>query len=103
MHPYNQELYNRILTTIEGIINQYIFKPANEMTRNSVHSRVSGYLHPLQAGKEITSYAINVNTIESTLEVSVAYKEPNLANAIYIDLSLGPTRQDRFDRAMKGV
>ena len=103
MHPYNEELYNRIKASVERIMARYLSEPANDITRNSAHSQISGYLHALQSYKDIMSYAVNVNVVDFTLEVNVAYKEPNLVNAVNISLSLGSAQAGRFDSAMKGV
>lgn len=103
----NQELYNRIKAAVEGITHQYLFQPADEQTEIAVWSRLNGYLQQLHDGKEIKEYIADaiVYPDRNVLEVNVSYKEPNLANMININLSLGPetTHDDRFDRAMKGI
>ena len=101
----NQELYNRIKAAVEGIIQQYVFQPADEQTEIAVWSRLNGYLQQLRDGKEIKEYIADAIAYSNVLEVNVSYKEPNLANMININISLGPATShgDRFDRAMKGI
>lgn len=101
----NQELFNRIFHIAQSIVNQYMFEPADSRTENEITTRIAAQLSQLHTAREIQNFGVQVEAEGTTLNVDIFYKQPNIANVITINLSIGPTMSqgDRFDRAMKGV
>lgn len=103
----NQELFNRILHAVQSIGNQYMFEPVNDYVASVIEDRICGYIQPIQDGKEIKTFTVEViaKPDEKIITIGVEYKEPNLAQKVAIGMKIGPviTKEDRFNRAMKGV
>ena len=116
-----RRLIDFIEPDLKILLEQFLFEPNDELTRNNVSYCIENYLSELMKIDKIEDYGVICDKVNNTpydvdrhyLNVSVYLKPTKVAEFIHIPITISPQgntmvsagniHETNFDRAMKGI